>query len=249
MCPAVHLNQHLFKWTETKVFISNWFVDETHSGTNRIYFLPRQPSLTLLSKRYTVMLRVINNADLCFAEWNRGGVGGVSNVQHGGTRWRQGFIDGVEVGPGQPVGQVSLEPLHLLLLLLEEELGSNQTFIGAFILSARRQAEEGGYSWMKPSQSVFDLHWRLLWLYRIKDSDGETQMTWPFCDKHHLCVAQRTRELSWVGDFINPCVCVWCKNIHARISGYVLWGQRWSTGLNHQTKSWTTFVYITAEDF
>lgn len=58
----------------------------------------------LLSKRYTVMLRVINNADLCFAEWNRGGVGGVSNVQHGGTRWRQGFIDGVEVGPGQPVG-------------------------------------------------------------------------------------------------------------------------------------------------
>ncbi|TNN23189.1 hypothetical protein EYF80_066693 [Liparis tanakae] len=61
--------------------------------------------------------------------WYRRGEEGVSKVQHGGAMWEQGVICGVEVGPGQPAGQVGLEPLHLLLLPLEKQLCSNEAFI------------------------------------------------------------------------------------------------------------------------
>lgn len=85
----------------------------------------------------------MNCADLGFAEWYRRGIEGVSKVEHGSARWGQGVICGVEVGPGQPAGQVCLEPLYLLLLLLKEQLSSNQTFISPLILpTGTKEAQE-----------------------------------------------------------------------------------------------------------
>ncbi len=86
----------------------------------------------------------MKNKNLGFAKWYRRGVEGVSKVKHGSARWGQGVIWGVEVRPGQPVGQVSLEPLHLLLLLLEEQLCSNQTFISCpLVLPTGARQDEG----------------------------------------------------------------------------------------------------------
>lgn len=76
----------------------------------------------------------MKSKNLGFAKWYRRGVKGVSKVEHGSARWGQGFICGVQVGPGQPAGQVGLEPMHLLLLLLEEQLCSNQTFISCQLI-------------------------------------------------------------------------------------------------------------------
>lgn len=86
----------------------------------------------------------MNSKDLGFAKWYRRGVEGVSKVEHGSARWGQGVICGVEVGPGQPAGQVGLEPLHLLLLLLEEQLCSNQAFIGCPLILPTRKKRRGG---------------------------------------------------------------------------------------------------------
>lgn len=85
----------------------------------------------------------MKNKNLGFARWYRRGVEGVSKVEHGSARWGQGVICGVEVSPGQPVGQVGLEPLHFLFLLLEEQLCTNQTFISCpLILPTGRREEE-----------------------------------------------------------------------------------------------------------
>lgn len=82
--------------------------------------------------------------NLGFAKGHRRSVEGVSKVEHRSARWGQWVICGVEVGPGQPAGQVGLEPLHLLLLLLEEQLCSSQTFISCpLILPTGRRDEDG----------------------------------------------------------------------------------------------------------
>ena len=73
-----------------------------------------------------------------------GGVEGVSKVEHGSARWGQGVFCGVEVGPGQPAGQVGLESLHLLLLPLEEQLCSDQTFISCALIQPAEEEERRG---------------------------------------------------------------------------------------------------------
>lgn len=88
---------------------------------------------------------------------------GVSEIKHGGASWGQkGVVCGVQVGPGQPAGQVGLEPLNLLLLLLEEQLSSNQTFIGALILPTGRRAEGG---WCR--NSLETTAWRICLFFTV----------------------------------------------------------------------------------
>lgn len=77
-----------------------------------------------------------------FAEWYRRSVEGVSKVQHRRVRGSKGVVCRIEVSPGQPAGQVCLKPMDLVLLLLEEQLGSNQTFISPHILPTARREEK-----------------------------------------------------------------------------------------------------------
>lgn len=96
----------------------------------------------------------LKSKHLVFAKCCRRGVEGVSKVEHGSARWGQGVFCGVEVGPGQPAGQVGLEPLHLLLLPLEEQLCFDQTFISCPLI---QPAEERRGGWMS-EQSVMPCH-------------------------------------------------------------------------------------------
>lgn len=81
---------------------------------------------------------------LGFAKWYRRGEEGVPKVEHGAASRGQGVVCGVEVGPGQPLGQVGLEPLHLLLLPLQKQLCSNQAFIGRPLVEPAGGREEEG---------------------------------------------------------------------------------------------------------
>lgn len=87
----------------------------------------------------------MKSKNLGFAKLYRRGEEGVSKVEHGSASWSQGLICGVEVGPGQPADQVGLEPLHLLLLPLEEQLCSSQTFISRPLMQPTGRREEEGW--------------------------------------------------------------------------------------------------------
>lgn len=93
-----------------------------------------------VSTLYVVKMTLkYKNQDLGFSKRHRGSVRRVLEVQHGSARRSQGLIQGVDVALGQPIGQVCMQTMHLLLLLLEEQLSSNQTFIScSFILPAGR---------------------------------------------------------------------------------------------------------------
>lgn len=81
-------------------------------------------------------------------------------------RWGKWVICRVEVGPGQPAGQVGLEPLHLLLLLLEEQLCSSQISISCPLIlpTGRREEVVGRTVWY--CQKAESKQFSVLWLGR-----------------------------------------------------------------------------------
>lgn len=93
-----------------------------------------QATEMILKTNNIINTKSLKCKNLGFPRRYRRSVEWVLKVEHGSARWDQGVIYGVKVGPGQPAGQVGLEPLHLLLLLLEEQLCSSQTFISCPVI-------------------------------------------------------------------------------------------------------------------